>query len=445
MSYVLTGRYSKVSLLVLAGFLILQCLSSIFNEQNFLSPYGLVHVVWLLGYCFAAGFGFKLSLNASIVFIILYQVISVFLLYSYYVFVIEDPLGINPVDAVFYHVMAINSSEVGFYDSIRLLLATHDVGDLGFTQVARLVYMLPGEPIINMKLFNIACHVLSSIYLFKVAKIIGFSKAGAKVVFVLFALNPASVYFNASGLKEPFFQLLVISSVYQSYRGVIRKKVASSILALVLITATGFFRTTFPLLILLAFLVYLYISAQGARSRMVYRSFIIVCLPLLVYLVFGFVGDSLIYNLNRDYSAVHSYRLGKENVGFIDYVALFLSGFLGPPPSLSYDVSDESSLIKTVPHFIKMIFSVFFCVSLGSIIRERDFRYYPLIVITVSNILIFVISAASFDIRYFIPTMPMLYLIALRSLSWRDYRFGWSFIMMCFLSFALTAAYNIRG
>ncbi len=418
-------EYSVWALIALFTFTFLQMGTSFLGQESFLSLYGGLHIIWLLSYLVVIFICLRLSYLSSFVFIFIYQGSVVFFLLSFYISIIGNPLGIDPNDARFYDEIARHLAKLSFLDSISYLLQTHDVGEIAYTQIIRLVYMLPGDPIINMKFINVALHMFSGLFVYKTAKLLGLNSIRSKLIFIIFCMNPASVYFNSSGLKEPVFQFLIAFTIYVCYLYLLTKKSKYLVMSLLLILSTGFFRIPYPIIFIVGFSVYIYLGSQG-QAKIFARTFLIIVIPIIFFGIWLLLKDAITHLMDLDISAVQAHRLGRENIGLKDYLALVISGFIGPVPSFLYDYWSIDTPLFTIQNYIKILLSVFFVYSIYEIYNEKLKLYYPIVCIYMLNASLLILTAATFDFRFIYPLMPIFYLVlGRRFISYRSVKKAW--------------------
>lgn len=435
-------QYLKWSICIFVVFVLLQTVLSFSFFNNFLSVYGFLHLFLLVFYFVLVYFSLKSTFQVSMFYIVIYQVYFTSILYFYYSH-LGSPLGVGIPDAVFYDQLARESVYLSTYDSIVSTLNSNDLGDLGFTQLTRFIYMFPGEPVVNMKLVNILLHILSGVFLFKTARLLNFDVISAKLITVLFCLNPASLYFNSTGLKEATFQFVVMLSIYLCYAAIHRKSLIFGALAIISIVSTAFFRVPYPLFLLFGFSVYFYGVTTG-KFRIVIKLLVIMLLPFVLAMLWLLLKSSLELWFSLDLGRLQAHRLGKESVGLVEYILLMLVGFIGPIPSFNYEPSLSSSILLTIPNFIKMCLSGYFIISIYEVVKFRECQWYPLLIVFFINFLMLVIAASTFDMRYVYPMMPVFYLLVGRKLIDGFELRSPLFLGYMLLCVSLIVLYNLR-
>lgn len=405
--------YKKIDIKLLSilfiSFVILQLYFSFYSSNTFYEGLGIFQLVLLT---FFVGFFLlcrKMKTKQLFVLIGIYQLILVLTLFFYYVYGIGNPLGYHPTDAVWYNHMGQQLQHKGFVSSISFILSSHDIGDIGFPMLLKYIYVLPGYDILNMKLFNIAFHLLTCYFLYKIAKLLKLNKKSIKYALILYGLNPISIYFSASGRKEPFFVLVVTLCFYLLYKAIVKKKLKYFILGFLALLATGLFRVPYPILILFSFGLYYFMSVKG-RHKTIIRLGLIFSILILFLFVFLLVGDALSKQIAVNRGLAVKQRLG-TTPGVSEYGILFISGLIGPFPTFHYEAGKIRYLLKTAGIFVKIFFSYFFIIGVYEIIKNKLQKYYPLLVLIVLNIMIFTFTGATLDYRYHFPVMSLYFIV----------------------------------
>ncbi|WP_318461171.1 hypothetical protein [Photobacterium leiognathi] len=435
-------EYVQWSIITLTVFIFLQCALSFSNTGDFLSEFGGMHFFGLVLYFLVIYLCLISDIKVAFLQIALYQVSLTLLLFTYYSY-IGSPLGIGLADAMFYDKLALEASQLDTYDSIVNLLSSHDIGDLGFTQFTRVVYMLPGYSVLNMKIINVVLNLSSGLLLYKTAILIGFEREKAKIIIIFFCLNPASLYFNSSGLKEPLFQFVVMVSLFLCYKIAVARTIFYFVITFISVLCTAFFRVPYPIFFLLSFCVYYYYSARG-KYKKIAKIVVILLLPLLFSVLWLLIESTMQQWLSLDLGKLQAHRLGRESVGDFEYILLAVVGLIGPIPSFNYDLKHSTSLLLTLPNYVKMCLSGYFLISIYEVIKYKIFEWYPLIIIFFINFLMLVMSASTFDIRYIYPIMPIFYLLVGRKIiNGFELKSPISFIYIILFS-SLIILYNLR-
>ncbi|CAH6784685.1 conserved membrane hypothetical protein [Vibrio chagasii] len=435
-------EYIKWSIIVLTIFVFLQCILSFSFTEGFLSYFGVVHFLVLVFYLLVIYLCLISDIKVAFIQIFLYQFTLTLLLFTYYSN-IGYPLGIGLADAIFYDTMAKEAALLSATDSVVNLLSTHDIGDLGFTQFTRLIYILPGEPLFNMKVSNVLLFLMSGVLFYRTALRIGFDYEKAKITTIFFCLNPASIYFNSTGLKEPLFQFVVMLSIFLCYRLVSKQTVSCFILALVAVLLTALFRVPYPAFFLFAFSLYYYCYAKG-KYKTVAKIFIILLFPFLFAMLWSLIQSTMQEWLSLDLGKLQAHRLGRESVGNVEFILLGIVGLIGPVPTFNYDLSHSSGLLLTLPNYIKMCLSGYFVISIYEVIKLRLVEWYPLVMIFFINLLMLVMSASTFDIRYIYPIISIFYLLVGRKIVNGFYLNAPLFFIYKIVFLSLIFLYNLR-
>lgn len=430
------------SLLVTITFFAMQLLFSLRTENTLFSSTGFWHfisLVMFLGYVKISSLS---DIRVSLLFAFFYQLIGTFLLY-YYFSHSNMPLGIDLADAYFYDAIARESIKLDFYTSIENIIKTHDIGDVGFTQFTRLVYFIPGDPILNMKIMNVVLSLISCFLIYKISIRLGFGSYLSKLTTILYSFNPSIIYFSSSGLKEALFQFVVVTTVLYSYSFVKKPNFKNGVIAFILIVSTSFFRVIYPIFFLFGFSLYFYFTSEG-KNRTLAKISLIFVIPIFSFVVWLFVGSTLQQWFSLNLFELQAARLGRDSVSILDYILLAILGIVGPIPSFNYDLSGTSSVLLTLPHYIKVCLSLYLIIGIYKVIREKLVAFIPLISIFILNYLMLIISAATLDIRYIYPISSVIYILIGLGLS-EGLRINRTFTIVYFiLSLSLVYLYNVR-
>ncbi len=128
---------------------------------------------------------------------------------------------------------------------------TYD-SDIHMPLYSFLSYLMGGR--VNLIFFDIFLSSLTSIYVYKISKII-FSSNSAILAFFIYIFYPYSIFYSLSGLTETIYVFLIIFSFYQLYL----KKITTSILVLIL---SIYLRPTVEVFYPIIIILFLYLHDQ---------------------------------------------------------------------------------------------------------------------------------------------------------------------------------------
>lgn len=404
-------KFGAWALVVFLIFLMLQAGLSVRSNVSFLSLQGAGQLIWLASFLVAVFTALKTDMRGIIFFVFLYQCIAVFFIYGIYVNVVGDPLGVAPVDALTYHNLALSGSYVDLIDYFDLIPHRWDMSDYGFPIIARFIYMIPGDPIVNMKFVNICAHVGSTSALYYSARLLNYDRATIKLVVALFGFYPASVFFNASGLKEPIFSFFVCGAVLlmlvaaQKRHGPLFYGVAGAS-----IFATGLFRFLYPIFLGVSFFTQLW-SSTSSKYKLLIRVLIFIAGVFSVGLMMVLFQGAIAKLFGISILERQSYRLASD-VGWFEQVGLIVVGIIGPLPSFSYSAYLDDYVMLAVPNYVKVCLSLSFLWSCLKSLRAKYFEPSSVWVFLLLNFAMLILSAGSFDHRFHYPFIASYILLA---------------------------------
>lgn len=423
-------------------FLILQMGFSFKSQETFLSFQGLMHLIWLFSFLIMVFVSLRLEIKAIFFLVLIYQLVAVFSIYSLYIIFVGNPLGPSPIDALSYHDLALRGRYVNFNEFLQLIPSRWDISDFGFPLVGRYVYMFLGDPIFNMKLLNILFHMGSTFFVFRSARAIGYDKYKVKWAAILFGLYPATVFFNASGLKETIFVFFVSASIFFMLASFRRTLSLNTGLAGSAILLTGFFRIFYPIFLLFSYFAQMYNVVSG-RYKLFLRITVLVSAVTGIFLLLIFFQESLVRIFAVSIFERQSYRAGTE-VGLVENTLFIIVSVIGPLPNFEYSKVLDNYSMQTVPNFIKVMLSLPFLISLMNAFKSRLFFPFSLWLFVGMNFIMLVLSASAFDHRLHYPFIPAYILLSVQGIdSGFDVRHGlfWLYVIC---SIFLITLYNIR-
>ncbi|GAB1077661.1 MAG: hypothetical protein SAqTSB_37990 [Shewanella algae] len=204
--------------------------------------------------------------------------------------------------------------------------------------------------------------------------------------------------------------MFVISSVFLFYASFKYKSVLLFVFGVAFCVSTSFFRLPYSLFIITGFLLYFWLIYEGKYRRLI-NLVITLLTALSVFAFYILIGPIISGWFSLDLTKLAAHRLGKADVGFFDYLILFVVGIVGPLPYFDYKSMHSNLAMYTVPNFLKVCTSLFFIFSIIHIFRLRLKVYYPLLFIFFINLIMLVIAASTFDFRYVYPILPLLYIV----------------------------------
>ncbi|CAH0534282.1 hypothetical protein VST7929_02198 [Vibrio stylophorae] len=438
-----SSQVTVFSVLCFFVLLFFQLVFGLFFESDFFSMLGGVHLFTICSFLISMPMAVRLDIVSIKIISIFYVLIGVSIQFLFYRVELGSDFGVSPVDADFYHSLALLSSQQMMLGGLNTILEHGDLGDFGFTFITMIVYKVPGDPVVNMKILNALIHFVSGILLLNISVLLNFDRLMQKLLFVIFVFNPAFVFFGASGLKEVLFSFFVIVAILLLYRAVVGGRFFDYLFSLLFIFILGFFRVPFPLFFLGGMSLLVFNNYTG-KMRIIIKMLIPVILFVGVFFVFGVLSEEFERILGYNFNAIQSQRLGVESVGVVEYVALILSGIIGPVPSFDYDYQYSDHAFQIIQNYIKIILSIYFVVGCIQIIKCRMVLYYPLLMIYLFNQIILLITAATFDFRYVYPLLSIFCLITVVGMTNGLFCKKISYVVIFVTSILFVIAYNFR-
>lgn len=440
MNNVANNKIGLWSLIVFSVFLLFQVYFSFSEANSFLSTEGLFQILWLSVFLVFLCFGLKCSIPLLFLLVFVYQFFGVLLVYALNSNLGEGPLGPLNTDSGAYHKIALLGRYQGINEFIDSLPSNYNVADLGFPLIMRYVYMLPGNSILNMKFLNILCHVGTTYLVFLSAKISNYNVEKVRLATLFIGLYPASIYFNASGLKEPIF-LFVVSACISAILLAQRENKFIP-LALFLIAITVFFRTVYPAALFSAFFFQMYLFASG-RYKLIIRIFVLVLSLIVMGGVLFYLKSEFYKIASISFSDLQEERSGRE-VGVFENAFFIIVSVVGPLPTIKYNGSFDSYFLLVIPNIVKTFLSLSIVLAFFSLAKLKAKWSVSLWVFLVANIVMLVVSATALDHRYVYPFMSVFILLSANNLGEAiDLRRPVFWLYMFFAS-ALIFLYNLR-
>lgn len=393
----------------------------------------------------------KFRVFASCLFLFQLFWISAFRLFnrSFY----GNPLGYNPQDSSFYHELGrrFANLNIGISDLIPYLEKyTYGLDDCGFSAIVAFFYYFWGVDVgfALLALCNAFCVVIGAVLLYRLAKRF-VSETLSRAVCLLWAVLPFSLYTASVGLKENYMVLMVILSIYYMYRYMESHRLVYLLLWVAFASSLLLFRTAIFFMLALAFLFSMLLSSRSFTRNV---NFWLVILGILAFVFFAVIVD-FIGGVRGDVDSTSLGRQGEileESQGtLVVMLTNLLSVLIGPFPSFISDpVKVNYITLYNFGTMAKMMLSFFYLYGILRIMKNRDVRFYPLLIFIVCHSLMLVVAFYSLHDRYQWPQIPFVFLISLY--GFREYQLHktrqlarFSSIYTC-LMVCLIIYYNLR-
>jgi hypothetical protein len=217
------------------------------HPQNVpLSEHIFIQLILLIFFVIFLNYSITISINGILLIIIVYQLFFTFLLYNYFLNIVGNPFGYDPVDSIFYLNLAKYSINHTLEELLMYMQSKNiSISDYGFPFIRFFIFKIAGNVdigILFMCIVNTISMTIGSYFLYKLS-LFFLDFTSAKIVCLLWGLNSCSLWINTSGLKESIFTTLIIISMLQLYRFFYQKKTLLNIFLLsIFVLTTLFFR-----------------------------------------------------------------------------------------------------------------------------------------------------------------------------------------------------------
>lgn len=344
----------------------------------------------------------------------------------------------NAIDSYNYLDAAVKYADKSLNEYYHILFnmryRNYGTDDMGYFTVTYLVAQINPSRyfvIYALVVINAVALYVSSLYLYKLQKLLGATELIARVTSVFYSCTPFLVITAVSGLKEVIFLMIVILAMYHIYKVYRRLTFTHLFLALLFMTLTLFFRTAIFYILLLS----LFSALTTTRKyRNIYLTLIFVAgifvvsfMPLLIGIMGASTDELLRVTMGR--FAVKGY-----NDAFITKFVLYAASVFGPFPIL--DRMGMYAFMLSLTPFQKCFFSMAFVYSLVSIVRKVRFEYFPILIYIVLSIYMLILGGVSLDMRYHLTYYPFFLICTFnfyRKHKYMDWIYLFAVVVMIFI------------
>ena len=232
---------------------------------------------------------------------------------------------------------------------------------------------------------------VGTIYVYKIAKRF-LSKPNAKLAFLLWALNPAAIFFNGVNLKENVFVTICIFAVYNMLVFKNSKNVFYLLGFLFFTFLTIFFRMFVTFFIFATFL------SATVFQKLIHRHFTQIW---IVIALLGFVAIKLLMTLVPALGYFVSQSVGGGSG--ISMPVLILSAFVSPIPAFNQSRTTPDNLLVCAYSIFTIVLSFYAVYEIFLIFKHKRENLYPLVFLTFFNKLLVIVSARSNEYRFQYP------------------------------------------
>jgi hypothetical protein len=204
------------------------------------------------------------------------------------------------------------STILNYYrDGINILLPrVNSIGDPGilvlefplYQAIGALIYKLTSPDIIYIRLFSIACCLVTAVYLYKLVQRF-FDKETALYAAIFFLFAPLSIFFSRTPMIESFASMLSIMFLYYFIIWIEQKKPYFLVFGIILASLALIVKSPYSL-VMLPMIVYYAYHQYGLRKILVnYQLLIGMFIPLLVLVLWQMYANHTnnLFNSLSDY------------------------------------------------------------------------------------------------------------------------------------------------
>lgn len=269
------------------------------------------------------------------------------------------------------------------------------------------------------------------------------SEQNSKLVYLLWILNPVSIFFNVVNIKENLFVTICIYAIFYFCLYLKTKDFKDFLLFTLFLIITSFFRIYVTIFIFFAFLM------STIAKRFCDKYILIIWGGVFV---FSFIGINIISRMIP--AAAYYFRQSLGGSKGISMPVLFVTAFISPIPSFSQNRFPDNYMVCGYSVF-SILLSIFAIYELIIIIKEKKVKLYPLVNLVMFNKYLVIMTAKSNEYRYQYPLLFCYFILMLlgfndlleRGISISKYhKISFEFVASgwCIISLLLTVVYN-RG
>ena len=355
-----------------------------------------------------------------------------------------SPFGSDPVDSILYMQLANKTSTLSLGDAMRMIANYDKIDDIGMPVVARLCYMLGGsdDGYYNVLiLFNTIAVTVSTLFVYKSSLLI-FDKETARLISAIYVSTCQFSLFATTGLKENFFLLIIILSIYYLLK-MYHQGISSGIIGFLVFTPLiCFFRLAVIAQIIMA------LGAAVLLKSKKYRWFGIASVVIVtVYIVTNYM-DLIIDMLGG--GSLESWIIYAEahNTGqspFFQYFSQSVFSVIGNPPM--FNIVDELDFV----HFasfsacVRSFLSPFFIIGMIEAGKKIEISKLFLVIYWLVGTFMLIVVLRGSDFRY--SSMYYLPFLILTMEGFNKRKNHWYSKYLCvfiyFVSLVVTRGWNL--
>ena len=404
---------------------------------------GLAMVVFCCSYIFSTK-----SILTTLIVVFVSQLIMAFSIRFLYIEYYHNPLGSNPLDAVYYDRIAVMGYRYSFKD-YNQLLDTYDMmlDDKGMFYISYLVYKLASTPLRGIQLlvvFNALAVMLSSFATYKLSRMYFNVKVSSFIAF-FWGTELYASYTAAAGLKENFMVMFLLWGMYYLVSLYRNMNVINIIAAIVFASSALLFRMAL-FYMFLAILMFV-LSLKSGFFRKYILFFMVLIVALSAYKSYEAINE-LAEMRGYSYEMLETIAEGKTSRSWpMSEIVNYMSALFGPFPNVV--ATGEKAAYITLYSFsstCKVFFSFFFVYGSYMLFREKKVELMPLFIFWLLNTIMLIFTVFTLHDRYQWPHMSLMLIIsAYGAIEWygRKHKIKWDQIYLI-MAFAMILVFNFR-
>lgn len=352
---------------------------------------------------------YKSSRLALTVFVYQIVIVSLFFLLSY--MYDGDSFLFSKIDAKIYEYYSLKMAEMPYDHALSYISEEYQFDDWGaFFMMSTILKIIPSKLFLNF------CYVIfgtvMSVLLYGVGKRI-MPRNYAYLASLAYSTSSFSVYFNGTFLKEPFFLLLVASSLSFFYVYVQRKTIVSLLLSFAFSLFILFFRPAVMLFLWASYMGYFLVS-NSLRIPKVVKVLVVAIIGVLLFSQMTELYNK--YTLEGDIEAIAESRAeedkGMKAGGFM-YSVIGVGTLIGPFPTIIQpSTGTPRGPLYGVGLLYKMFLALPFWLGFYYAIKRKTYEVYPLLILVIVECLPLILIQQGLELRKGIPHVCAFYLTA---------------------------------
>ena len=364
---------------------------------------------------------FSLRLRGVIIFTIFAFAFSLFWFFVFFYYLDYKtgvPFEFFSNDSLVYDYLGKKLSSLSFRSSINYLENYgYRLPDFGFPIYLKYIYTLFGNNLLFIRFTNVLFHVGTCYYLYRLFRLFKINDRVTYFLCLLYSVNPLSLYFSITGLKEQLFLFIIVCALYHFNRWYNNAKIYHLLIAFILTAITMFFRLPITAVLFFQFGVYLLLKIESLsfiKKMFLYLFFILIGTYVIVFVI-GMMTSELDVYSSFSFIDMLKYRISISSGGNasipVAIATSIISGVIGPFPAFVIIGDRLNEVILAGGLFIKGLLSIYLFSGVYYILKRKMKILFPLLSFVVLNTVVVVVTLYSFDPRFHFVFFPFLFLL----------------------------------